>query len=116
MNGATLRDPRTPLGRHAPTTVLAVFAVLVAGALLATPAPAAGDGLAPLARGVEGCAEPQFIRDELGTVGQPFSFTESVGCLPAGETWSSATIYWGGGTTSAGTILSSSSPEGEAKS
>ncbi len=42
------------------------------------------------------------------------SLTESVGCLPAGETWSSATIYWGDGTTSPRTITSASSlsPEG----
>ncbi len=70
------------------------------------------DGLVPLGsiQGVEGCAEPQFMRDQLGTVGQPFSFTESVGCLPGGETWSSAVIYWGDGTTSPGTIASVRSP------
>jgi hypothetical protein len=65
-------------------------------------------------RGVEGCEEPQFIRDESGTVGQPFSFTEGVECLPGEETWSSAVIYWGDGTTSPGTIMSVRSPSPEA--
>ncbi len=37
MNGTTLRDPRTPLGRRALTTVLAVFAVLAAGARSSPP-------------------------------------------------------------------------------
>jgi hypothetical protein len=113
MNGATLRNPRRLLGRRALTAVLAVFGALAAGALLAAPAPALGEGLAHLARGVEGCAEPQFIMDELGTVRQPLSFTESVGCLPEGETWSSAVIHWGDGTTSPGTIASASPPSPE---
>jgi hypothetical protein len=114
MNAAMPRNPRTPLGRHALATVLAVFAALLAGALLGTPTPAAGDGLAPLARGVEGCAEPQYILDAPGTVGQPFLFREGVACLPGEETWSSAMIHWGDGTTSAGTITSVRQPSPEA--
>jgi hypothetical protein len=90
--------------RRAITAALAACATL---ALTPTAALAAGTGPAP---GVAACAEPQFIRDELGTVGQPFSLTESVGCLPQGETWSNATIHWGDGTTSAGTIAQVSHP------
>lgn len=111
MNGATVHDPRTRLGRRALTTVLVA---LTAGALLAATPLAAGDGLAPLARGVEGCAEPQFILDAPGTVGQPFLFREGVACLPGEETWSSAVIHWGDGTTSPGTITSVRSPGPEA--
>ncbi len=97
------QHPRAARGRRALTAALAACATLAAGALLAAPAPA-------VLRGVEGCAEPQYLRDELGTIGQPFAFTEEVSCLPDGETWSNPVIHWADGTTSPGTITSVRSP------
>lgn len=67
---------------------------------------------AVVARGIEGCAEPQFIDDTPGTVGQSFSLVELVDCLPHGEKWSSALIHWGDGTTSPGVITADNSELG----
>ncbi len=89
--------------RHRGTLALGLaIALLAALALAPAPVLAAGDG--PLAGGVPGCAEPQYIVETAGTVGQPFTLTEAVDCLPAGQTWTSAVIHWGDGTTSPGTI------------
>jgi hypothetical protein len=63
-------------------------------------------------RGVEGCVEPQFITDELGTVGQPFSLSEGVTCLPPGDTFSDPVIHWGDGTSSPGAIAAQGSNGG----
>jgi len=83
----------------------------VCATLVLAPAPTLAAG-APRAA-VEGCEEADFIVDAPGTVGQPLSLTESVDCLPAGKTWSGATIYWGDGTASGGTIthVSPADPE-----
>jgi hypothetical protein len=50
------------------------------------------------------CAEPQFIRLASAIVGQPFQFSEGVGCLQSGDTFGQPTIDWGDGTTSAGAV------------
>jgi hypothetical protein len=63
--------------------------------------------------GIEGCAEPQFISDRLGVVGEPFALSESVGCLPRADTFSSPVIHWGDGTSSAGSIAGGQSSAGE---
>ncbi len=50
------------------------------------------------------CAEPAYLVLGSGTVGQPFPFSEQIGCLPAGHTFSNAVISWGDGTTSPGAL------------
>jgi hypothetical protein len=60
-----------------------------------------------------GCVEPQFIKDELGTVGRPFLFSESVSCLPGGHEWSDPVIHWGDETISPGVITAVSLEDDE---
>lgn len=69
--------------------------------------------LSPTVRGIEGCAEPQFIEDQLGVVGKPFALRESVECLPGGDTFSTPVIHWGDGMSSDGRITGTHSVTGE---
>ena len=58
------------------------------------------------------CAEPAYIRLVPLTAGDPFSFSEGLACLPAGDQLSEPTIEWGDGATSVGTVSEVGTPGG----
>ena len=60
----------------------------------------------------EMCAEPAYIRLAPVTAGGPFSFSEGLACLPAGDQLSEPTIEWGDGATSVGTVSDAGMPGG----
>jgi hypothetical protein len=77
-----------------------------------TPAPTTtttGPGTPPEAPSphVPACIEALYLRLKPGTVGEPFSISEAVGCLPEGR-YRQAVIIWGDGTRSPGTITATS--------
>jgi hypothetical protein len=100
--------------------LLAVFALGGLGVGVAIAANVTGShrsGVAARASSVAGegggCVESMLIKDQLGTVGRPFSFSEGVACLPGGHEWSDPVIHWGDETTSPGVITAVSSEGGE---
>jgi hypothetical protein len=84
---------------------LAPLACLVAGqGLCAVAAHAQATGSLALALAEGLCAEPQFIELVPWVTGQPFAFSEGLGCLPSADQLSEPTIDWGDSTTSPGVI------------
>lgn len=80
--------------RHAPLG-RALGALLRAGGVL---------GAAQASESGALCAEAAYLQVQFGTVGDPFAYSEGLGCLPGGDSFSNAVIDWGDGSTSAGTL------------
>ena len=82
----------------------ALGALLLTGGVLGA---ASTSAVAPVAQASEPgalCAEAAYLLVQFGTVGDPFAYSEGLGCLPGGDSFSNAVIDWGDGSTSAGTL------------